>query len=458
MDTEKTAVKQLAGEISNNAQVKIKKGMFCGIPLAVVMLTLTIGIFSLAIIPSVVIDLSVQLTDILTSVKRANDIFLSNDAVQFAMVNKTEGFHLLDNVNRAARVTFQNSPFMDRIICTQRYNITGTAPVVPSGARMVNSIAYTDIFGGFWSIWCDYSDLTKCLSGMYNFDLKMMIPNVTLPAFLYGARENVDKGYLYEKLDSCGSEGTWIPEIVGSGFFTYVRCATPIPGLLNGASPYTCGSVFSTAYTLPPIFDKVSPSPDSRVMLTDLQGQIIVTNLNGTLFPNISKGKFLKTANFSDPVIQEIGQLLSPSSTWSEIPALSIDISALKVSSTQKVHQEFTLSTGSKWMVVVSKVEFETPEQFFLFVIIPRQDFFGLVDLSIQKGVTLSSVFSVVGFVVGIAITIGVLLPLRSLKKNIEQVTEFDFSVLSGGGLEENSVFSEVKAVQKTFNVMVKAL
>ncbi|KAJ3116859.1 hypothetical protein HK098_006464 [Nowakowskiella sp. JEL0407] len=286
----------------------------------------------------------------------------------------------------------------------------------------------------------------------------MMIPNVTLPEMVYDKREDPGKGYFYKKLDNCGSSGTWVAEApIGLGFFSYIKCGAPVPGLLNGASPYTCGSLFTTAYTLPPIFNTVAPTPDSRVMLTDLDGRIIVTNLNGTEFPNIENGKFLKTTNFSDLIIKEIGSLLSPSSTWSEIPSLSIDISSLKVASTLRIHQEFTLSTGSKWLVAISKVQFETPEVFFLFVMIPRRDFFEVVDGSISKGVTLSSVFSVIGFVVGVVVTVGVLFPLRKLKKNIEKVTEFDFSVLSAGGLEENSVFSEVKAVQKTFNLMVKA-
>ncbi|KAJ3120313.1 hypothetical protein HK098_004686, partial [Nowakowskiella sp. JEL0407] len=136
-DSEKTAVKHLAGDVSANAQIKVKKGLLCEIPLGVVMLTLTIGIFSLAIIPtcvivfsaaqtaaqelstkiinSVVINLSSELTNIFTSVKHANDVFLSNPDVKFAMTNVTKGFELLDSVHNLAKVTIDNSPFTDRL-------------------------------------------------------------------------------------------------------------------------------------------------------------------------------------------------------------------------------------------------------------------------------------------------------------------------------------------------------
>ncbi|KAJ3124982.1 hypothetical protein HK098_000702 [Nowakowskiella sp. JEL0407] len=297
MDSKKTAVKDLAEQTSADAQL-IFGGIFslAIIPTCAIVFSaaqIAADELSTKIINSVVINLSVQVTDIFTNVNHSNDNFLSNDAVQFAMVNVTEGYQLLDNVNRAAKVSFDNNPYLDRL------------------------------------------------------GMKMMIPSVTLPSYLYSSRENARNGFMYKKLDACGNGGTWVPEaLVGLGFFSYVRCAPPVPGLFIG-SPYTCGSAFTTSYALPSIFNKVAPSADSLVLLTDTRGQIIVTNLNGTVLPNIREGKLLTADKFSNPVIQEIGKRVSPKGD-SEIPDISLDVAFMKVAAVKKVHQEFTLSTGDK--------------------------------------------------------------------------------------------------------------
>ncbi|KAJ3121411.1 hypothetical protein HK098_003672 [Nowakowskiella sp. JEL0407] len=480
---DRVAIKYLANEIPGNSNVRIKRGR-CSIPLSAVMIALTVGIFSLAIIPtcvivfnaaqnaadelsttiinSVIINLSAQVLDIMIGVKRANDHLLYTASIRDNMINLTNYVQHYEE-NLAAKVAFENSPYTERILCTQRFNLTGRAPVVqsPTGNKMINAFGYIKnegSGGGYWNVWCDYTDLKNCYTGAYDFDTQAMVPNLSGPPTLLppNLRPTLDEGYIYKKIEKCGTSGNWLAEAVfGNGFFSYANCGLVVKGAFGGQSPYTCGSAFNTSRTLPAAFKKVTPSTETRIFLADLKGAIISTNLD---VPNIKNESFVTPSNFDDPIIKEIGKLISPKGDWSEVPQMSIDATTLKANTNTKVHKEYILqSNGARWMTVVSKVQFETPDVFYLVVAIPRKDFFGLVDSSIQQGITVSSIFAALGIVVGLGIIVGVLLPLRKLKKNIEKVTDFDFTLLSTGGLEENSVFSEVKAVQRTFNVMVKA-
>ncbi|KAJ3122616.1 hypothetical protein HK098_002702, partial [Nowakowskiella sp. JEL0407] len=474
-DSDKVAIKVLANDTSENAQLKIKQGLF-SIPLSVVMITLTVGIFSLAIIPtcvivfgaaqtaaddlsttiinSVVINLSAQILEIFISVKRANDFLLNAAPMRDLMLTMSDNYGQNQyEESYAAKVSYDNSPYTQRMMCLQKFNLTGKAPPLQNGLHILNAVGYLkDNSNRLQNLWCDYSNTTSCYSGLYDFSQRKISEFTNIPE--KGLRPILEMGFIYQKINMCGTNGTWLPESVfGVGWFSYARCAEPI----NGSSLYVCGSAFDTQ-KIPLAFQKVAPTTESRLVLVGMTGNVIATNLNANDYPTIKNNAFVSTKEFDDSVVREISQRLSPKGDWSEVLAMSIDANSMKVTNSSRIQREFTLSDGRKWMTIVSRVQFETPEIFYLVVAIPRTDFFGLVDGSIQKGISFSTVFSIVGVLVGLSIAAGILLPLRKLKKNIESVTEFDFSMLSSGGLDENSVFSEVKAVQQTFNIMVKAL
>ncbi|KAJ3120705.1 hypothetical protein HK098_004391, partial [Nowakowskiella sp. JEL0407] len=460
-DNDKIAIKELANNnTSDNAQLKIKHGLF-SIPLSVVMITLTIGIFSLAIIPTcvivfeaaqiaaddlsttiidgVIVSLTAQILDIFVSVKRANDFLLNSMPMRDAMLTITDNYAQDQyETTYAAFNAYENSPYTQRMLCLQRFNLTGKAPPLQNGFRILNAVGYLkDDLNKVENIWCDYSNLTSSVTGIYDLSQRKIVEYTQNLA--NGFRPMWETGFIYRKINFCGNNGTWVAESVfASGWFSYARCAKEI----NGTVPYVCGSAFDTA-KIPVAFQNVAPSTESRVLLVGLRGEVIATNLNSTLFPTIKNNSFVLARNFDDAVVRDISDEISPRGDWSEVLALSINANTVKIKNTMKYQREFVLSDGRKWMCVVSRVQFETPEIFYLVIAIPRSDFFGLVDLSIRKGISLSSVFSALGILVGFSIAVGLLVPLWRLKRNIEAVTEFDFSALASSGLEENSVFTE---------------
>ncbi|KAJ3125543.1 hypothetical protein HK098_000162 [Nowakowskiella sp. JEL0407] len=379
-----------------------------------------------------------------------------------AMINLHEGFGTREDLSKTGKMLLKDTVYTSRVGCTQQYNLTGKAP---QGKIVLNSIAYSYISGNYWNIWCDYKNQSFCQSGVYDygglktfatkFDKSALIDDLTLPLEYVGTPDDVVHQFEYTKLNNCGESGSWLIESSnGNGRFTYASCA---PKLNHTITPYACSSTIIIDNVLPTILKIITPTQDSRLIFIDASGQILATNLDERLYPHILVNKFLNATQFSDQVVKEIGIKLSPHGDWYELQNISIDASVLNVTDSAKLYTDFVLNSGESWMVVVSKVQFETPDVFYLIIAIPRNDLFRMVEKSINQGAILSSIFAAVGIFFGIIITIGVLFPLRKLKFNIERVTDFDFSVVSSGGLDEDSIFTEVKSVQTTFNLMVKA-
>ncbi|KAJ3129925.1 hypothetical protein HK098_007679 [Nowakowskiella sp. JEL0407] len=488
--SEQIAIEDLAADVSSRQRHRTKRS--CSVPFAVVMLFFTLVVFSSAIIPtciivftaansatndlsakivnSVVINLSSQVEAMFQSVKTSTDVFTQNEFVRQMMSNRSTGYSLNDDVNKAALVTLKSNPMVERITCVQRFNLTGNAPpLVPPATGKFYTLQswFFQRYGvnpnSFGVSYCDYGNNTNCF--ILNYDPQKKAVDQKPDVDAQGDPATTQYGSITLKLNSCSSE-TWKPEVFFIyGLITYARCGIGADGKVSTTAPYSCGAAFTTEYVLTQIFAKAAPTENSRVFLVSNAGRIITTNLNATVYPVIANGTnpgekdYIKTSDFSEPIIRDIGSRISPNGDWSNV-ALSQSSSNIKVanaSSDRPISKQLQLSDGNQWIVAVSKVNFGTPEDFYLVLGIPRNDFFGLVDGSIRTGITLSSVFTLMGVLIGIFVTLGILWPLRRLTNNMKLVTKFDFSMLSSGGLEEKSFFREIQVVQRTFNVMVKA-
>ncbi|KAJ3120315.1 hypothetical protein HK098_004688 [Nowakowskiella sp. JEL0407] len=428
--TEIISINELAKEVSNNTQVNIKRTKY-SISFGVVVIGLTLGVLSLAIIPtfgivfsssnitmealsvkiinSVAINLTNKILDILTNIKHSNDAFLESPSLKTAMTTLTNGYESQEDTMRMAQAVLQNSPHIDRLLCVQKFNTTGNGVVSKSNNQIINLMSFTNFRGFMWNIWCDHSSFEKCFSGVYDFENHHMIPNLTLPDYIIPPREFLAYGSIYRELYNCGT-GSWIPEVFFDfGYFTYVKCGNP--------TLFTCGSLFTTGYSLPAIFNKLNPTKNSKILFTDSEWNVISTNLESLFAPNVRDGKFLKIDNLADDRIREIGTILT---TSKNVPFQNI--SAISINSADKIFTEITLSNNEKWMIVVTQMQFETLDLFYLVLAIPREDFFQVVDNSNTKALALSLTFLIVASVVGIGIIIAVLIPLRNLNDNLQKV------------------------------------
>ncbi|KAJ1554403.1 hypothetical protein HK096_003724, partial [Nowakowskiella sp. JEL0078] len=256
---------------------------------------------------------------------------------------------------------------------------------------------------------------------------------------------------------------SWFPqvgEMVDNPYFMYNQCASPEPQF-SGTSPYMCNAIIFSKDYIAPLLQKVSPTPNSRIVLLDRKGYMLATNMNITLtinknFEEINLKVLLNQTD--DPIIRDMSAALIQDSNYTKLGNLAFDPSSLTVASTDiKKSIEQRLSDNRIWYIFLITVNFGTSNKYFVLMGVPRDEFFGQVDSSIQNGITMSSVFVALGIVTGIIVIVAVLLPLKKLQISIQSVTKFDFSMLSSGGLVENSVFTEIKAVQQVFNIMVKA-
>ncbi|KAJ3127008.1 hypothetical protein HK098_006899 [Nowakowskiella sp. JEL0407] len=459
------------------------------VPFSFVLLFFIIFILALAIIPtclvvfsavtgatsvlsiktanSVIISTAAELKEIFGSVKLTADIFLENPSTRRVMENLSRGYGTQDDINLAAQLTLNASEYTERIVCVQRNNITGNAPAspVPGGKLYPLYQWFYNSFGngGFTTQWCDYSNTTDCFVAEYDTKAKKLIPPIL-------TQERIDpsivaRGFVAQKLDFCSTEGTWRAEaIFGISVFSYAKCARSLND--SQPSPYTCGTGFSGVVGSPTLLRQIAPTKDSRIVLTDTTGLILASNLNGTQYPTVKNitypsgdigQTFVAVSEYADAVISQIGKLISPSGTWKEANELAVDPKTLSVTNSKSINNEYTLNDTSKWIVTVAKISFNTPEVFYLIVGIPRKDFFDTVDTSIRTGIVLSSIFTFIGLIVGSLVTVGIVWPLQNLTKDMKLATTYDFSSLSNGGLKENSIFTEIQSVQKTFNIMMQA-
>ncbi|KAJ3127010.1 hypothetical protein HK098_006901 [Nowakowskiella sp. JEL0407] len=485
--SENIVIEELAKKAVNKTPGKM--GSNFRVPFVAVMVLFSVVLFAVAVIPtcvivfssakdvtsdlsgkimnSVVINLSSQLSFFFISVKSSTDQFLLNDATRRVMANLSTGYGGQDDINRAAYATLKSAPFIERLVCVQKAGPSTSTPIAGYG-RNLPSYIFSNYNDTFFITWCDYGNVTDCFDATYDFNTKTLGTPRSDP---YQKPYQVENGFITQKLNNCESPGSWASE-AGFGFamFSYARCAPDIPGRTQsttGIAPYSCGAAFSSAYLLPPILQNMAPTKNSRVALVDKNGSMIVTNLNGLVYPIMKNsttgrgGVFIKAHEFSDPVIQQVASLISPDGSYSQLKTLAVDTTNLSIMSTKPLTEEYQLKdgeyAGAKYITAVMKAQFGTSEEYYVILAVPREDFFGPVDKSIKMGIGLSSLFVGLGILVGAFVTIGILMPLTKLKNNMSKVTKFDFSMMSNGGLDERSVFTEVHVVQKTFNIMVKA-
>ncbi|KAI8801803.1 hypothetical protein BJ742DRAFT_913497 [Cladochytrium replicatum] len=109
---------------------------------------------------------------------------------------------------------------------------------------------------------------------------------------------------------------------------------------------------------------------------------------------------------------------------------------------------EFNIAiSGELWLFSSTTLKVPTENSKLYFVAaVARKDFSEKIDAT-QRTIML--------IIIGI---IGVTTPLRRLTVEMEKVANFDFSMLDRGFFVENSMFLEVRKMQKVFNLMLKGI
>jgi len=88
-------------------------------------------------------------------------------------------------------------------------------------------------------------------------------------------------------------------------------------------------------------------------------------------------------------------------------------------------------------------------------LIIPRSDFFALEDESRIQSIVILVVLTTFSAIFSILLSWGLARPLRKLSDTMVRATQFDFSGLKDGYLEERSIFSELAGMQMVFREML---
>ncbi|KAJ1533504.1 hypothetical protein HK096_005159, partial [Nowakowskiella sp. JEL0078] len=421
-----------ADKVRNKNAPKTRRSF--AIPFGSIMFIITVFIFSLAIIPtciivfgasnsvttdlskkSVIINLSKQLSEMFIYYKSAADAMAGHDSTLRVMGNLSSGYGNHDDINRAALMILRTFSMLD-ICCIQRNNINANSPVMPPGIKLYPFYQWHNLCGATIQTQQHVFRELKFVNDVKPYDY-------LIPSF-------VENSFMAKKLSNCaGSTGNWNSEIVfGVPFFTYVNCAPDFDGVIYKNSPYTCGTAFITTTTIPKILKDLTPTDNSRLILSDSTGSVISANLNNTIYANIlldAKGNpisYVKLNQYSDSVTNDLVNLISPDHSYSQFDEQGVDGSKLSVSDfTTTISKEYKLVDGTIWITSIIKLQFETQDKFYLLLFIPRADFFGKVDSSISNGIIFSSLFTSLGVLVGILVTIGILIPLKKLQNDMKK-------------------------------------
>ncbi|KAJ3285654.1 hypothetical protein HK104_009385 [Borealophlyctis nickersoniae] len=122
-------------------------------------------------------------------------------------------------------------------------------------------------------------------------------------------------------------------------------------------------------------------------------------------------------------------------------------------------HSSFgvTLEDGREWYIGTRELRPDYLNVWQVVVAVPREDFFGEIDKSINKSIIIIAVLSVVGLILIGVVSFGLTLPLKTLGIRMSEVTQMKFSALEQGRLNRRSVIKEIAALEDTFHIMVKA-
>ncbi|KAI8809258.1 hypothetical protein BJ742DRAFT_805605 [Cladochytrium replicatum] len=388
------------------------------------------------VLNSVVDHVNIQVTSILNSTAGLVLSSLQSPSV-FDTVTKSTNFTTDTRLNLWMNSLLNQStiPQPSLIFC-QRKNLNNDAPVDASSDTRVNV---------WWSpnnmYWCNYQNYTHCSMAPFNSSTGVVVTTVTHP---YIKPFMVNNAFTCAVQASCPkSGGIWKAELVSSSLFlTYAACAPPVTQY-GSTPPYSTSFPIIAGDLITGIFFKLAPSQNSRLFLINSVGELLAANAVSSV-ANAAKN-FVMATDANDTSTAQLAQ---------DINQRTANFSSINTITGSLIQ---TTITGEDWTYSVRMLQVQSSVSMYLVAAIPRQDFFSAIDSAQRTSITVTIVFAAVSMIVVIIVIIGITLPVRTLTAEMSKVATFDFSMLERGFFVENSVFTEIRNMQRTFNTLVKA-
>ncbi|KAI8809172.1 hypothetical protein BJ742DRAFT_805294 [Cladochytrium replicatum] len=456
IDSERVAVGELAMETT-----KETKRARIALPLAAAILSILIPALCLTIIPSAVILVNAMLssstvltTSILTSVVDHVNIQVTSylnttsqtvlSLIQspntFDVITRPSNFTTDTRTNLWVQKVLSQTDFLSSasFITCQRRNLNNNAPANAPANVGVN------VWWGQNSVyWCDYSSFTQCFVSPVD-----QVTGVAGPAtpFPQVTPEKANAAFTCAVQAACPkSGGVWKPELVfGTLWLTYAACAQPV-SQFGSTSPYSSSIPLLAGDKISSTFAHLKPSVNSRIFMIDTQGHLLASSANGSV-ANAAGTDFVAATSANDTVIAQLSQLIKTQTN--SFTSFSSLVGAL---------YRTTLSSGDQWTYSVAPLTVASTSPLYLIAAIPRRDYFASIDDAQRSSIIVTSVFGIASMVIVVLAIIGITFPVRKLTAEMAKVANFDFSMLERGFFVENSLFSEIRNMQSTFNTLVKA-
>ncbi|KAI8814399.1 hypothetical protein BJ742DRAFT_766199 [Cladochytrium replicatum] len=462
-------INELAAHATNR---ETKKGILPGIPFVIAMPTVLVCALAAGIIPAIVIilntaqssvnDLTSQIIVVtalsgmtrwvqyMQAIMTATSVFTDSPVISSFMTAKVRGFQNDPNVNLYGLNYYNNIGGN-----ISRQNITGELESLPADPTLRNATQFA-IYNSTTVCYIDYSaTYAQCINvntttGVaYGSSFKNPFINFGDPAYQAA-------GGQYRVLETCPRTGRW-QAIQNGGVprFTHARCATKDAG---GRSAYVCLTGFFQDRS---VLTSVSPVGISRIFLLANEFQLAAANVPVELRTSNPNSTALVNATASnDTVIAELSTnlvALYGGGVSKFIPISINSTNSFSILSSNIVPFKLQSDNNEEWATIALKVQLTVGEQFGLVVAMPKSQFIGAIESSKARGTVSAAISASVGALLGIALTIYAVQPLKRIIQDMGKATNFDFSMLSSGKFDESGVFSEVRQLQKTFNTMMKA-
>ncbi|KAJ3331995.1 hypothetical protein HDU76_001611 [Blyttiomyces sp. JEL0837] len=214
---------------------------------------------------------------------------------------------------------------------------------------------------------------------------------------------------------------------------------------------FYCSTAFEAEKALGQLFVDIKVTEASKLFMIDsATGTLLANSVPHSIFsvnysdPLLGVSSWTPTTS-NDTTLNQIGYtLLKLYGNYSQIPNTGNTLTV-----------EADVGDGQKWFINTRYLK--SPGTWILVVAIPRSDFFSNIDAAEKRIVIISIVIGVLGVVGTAVMSFFALRPLYKLAKAMEQLTKMDFSALEGNILQDRSLISEVRLLQRTFATMCKA-
>ncbi|KAI8812673.1 hypothetical protein BJ742DRAFT_28268 [Cladochytrium replicatum] len=392
-----------------------------------------------SILSSVVDHVNIQVTSYLNTTSQTVLSLIQSPNV-FDVVTKASNFTTDTRTNLWVLSVLSQSDTLSgaRFISCQRKNLNNNAPTSSPDTMRVN------VWWGQGNIyWCDYTSFTQCFSSAIDPVTGIAGPSAPFPLV---TPDSVNRAFSCTIQSECPkSGGVWKPELVlGELWLTFAACSAPV-NQFGPTAPYSSSIPLQAGGPISATFSSLSPSQNSRIFLVDSLGHLLATSTRASV-ANSAGSDFVAAASSNDTIIAQLSQIVktqtnSFTSTGSLVGKL----------------YRTALSSGDQWTYSVAPLTVASTSPLYLIAAIPRRDYFASIDDAQRSAIIVTTVFGIVSMLVVVLAIIGITFPVRKLTTEMVNVAKFDFSMLERGFFVEDSLFSEIRNMQSTFNTLVKA-